>query len=254
MAAVFAVLRLPIRELQPDALHAWHRLGMRGLRFHLFSPAGRPGYVRGVGLDVFEVFRPVMRELGWIMQVWCDWRALAEFALKLREISEELPVVVDHMLNIPAERGTADPSFQALLGLVGEGFLHVKLSAPYRLSAQFPNYEDAERFPCGTPACQSGTASMGYRLATSADAAGDMPDDGHLLDLFHSWTPDPGHASSSWSIPPPACSIARDLHRVLRKSPVSRVFARRADRFRACPKKIARCVKCLTFGNAARWR
>ncbi len=25
--------------------------------------AGRPGYVRGVGLDVFEVFRPVMREL-----------------------------------------------------------------------------------------------------------------------------------------------------------------------------------------------
>ena len=30
---------------------------MRGLRFHLFPEAGRPGYVRGVGLEVFEVFR-----------------------------------------------------------------------------------------------------------------------------------------------------------------------------------------------------
>ena len=38
-------------------LRDWHKLGMRGLRFHLFSEAGKPGYVRGVGLDVFEVFR-----------------------------------------------------------------------------------------------------------------------------------------------------------------------------------------------------
>ena len=75
---VFAALRSPIRESRPRRCATWHRLGMRGLRFHLFSPAGRPGYVRGVGLDVFEVFRPVMRELGWIMQVWCDWRALPD--------------------------------------------------------------------------------------------------------------------------------------------------------------------------------
>ena len=58
----------------PAELRDWHRVGLRGLRFHLFSTAGRPGYVRGVGLDVFEVFRPVMRELGMVMQVWCDWR------------------------------------------------------------------------------------------------------------------------------------------------------------------------------------
>ena len=28
-----------------------------------------PGYVRGVGLDVFEVFRKSMAELGWVMQL-----------------------------------------------------------------------------------------------------------------------------------------------------------------------------------------
>ena len=124
----------------------WHRLGLRGLRFHLFSTAGRPGYVRGVGLDVFEAFRPVMRELGMVMQVWCDWRLLPDVAATLRGISAELPVVIDHMLNIPAERGVDDPCFQALLRLVGEGHAYAKLSAPYRLSSQFPDYPTRARF------------------------------------------------------------------------------------------------------------
>ena len=180
-------------RIRPDALHAWHRLGIRGLRFHLFSPAGRPGYVRGVGLDVFEVFRPVMRELGWIMQVWCDWRALADLAPKLREISDELPVVVDHMLNIPAERGTADPAFQTLLGLVGGGFVHVKLSAPYRLSAQFPDYEDAESFHAALVRANPERLLWGTDWPHPQIVATGMPDDGHLLDLFHAWTPDPRH-------------------------------------------------------------
>jgi len=30
-----------------------------------------------VGLDVFKVFRTAMRELGWVMQAFCDWRGLA---------------------------------------------------------------------------------------------------------------------------------------------------------------------------------
>ena len=64
----------------------------------------------------------------------------------LREISAEMPVVVDHMLNIPAERGVADPCFQPLVRLVGEGHAYAKLSAPYRLSAQFPDYPDARAF------------------------------------------------------------------------------------------------------------
>src|SRR5712691_7438789 len=92
-------------RVAPATLRDWHRLGMRGLRFHFFTAAGKPGYVRGVGLDVFETFRPVMRELGWVMQVWCDWRALSDVAGKLRGISAEMPVVIDHMLGIPAGRG-----------------------------------------------------------------------------------------------------------------------------------------------------
>jgi hypothetical protein len=80
------------------------------------------------------------------MQVFCDWRLMSEVAATLREISREMPVIVDHMLNIPARRGVNDAQFQALLRLVGGGHVHVKLSAAYRLSDEFPDYSDARPF------------------------------------------------------------------------------------------------------------
>lgn len=176
-------------RIAPATLRDWHRAGMRGLRFHLFSAAGRPGYVRGVGLDVFESFRPEMRALGMVMQVWCDWRLMAEVAPVLRTIAAEMPVVVDHMLNIPATRGVADGNFQALLRLVGEGHAHVKLSAPYRLSERFPDYEDARAFHDALLRANPERLVWGTDWPHPQIDGAVMPDDGHLLDLFMRWTP-----------------------------------------------------------------
>jgi 2-pyrone-4,6-dicarboxylate lactonase len=177
-------------RIAPDVLRDWHKIGMRGLRFHLFSDAGRPGYVRGVGLDVFDVFRKVMAELGWVMQVFCDWRLMGEVAPVLRDIARDMPVIVDHMLNIPAKRGVDDPNFQALLRLVGEGRAHVKLSAAYRLSSQFPDYPDARVFHDALVAANPERLLWGTDWPHPSIAAEIMPDDGHLLDLFYAWTPD----------------------------------------------------------------
>ena len=177
-------------RIAPETLRGWHTLGMRGLRFHLFSDAGKPGYVRGVGLDVFEVFRQTMRDLGWVMQVFCDWRLMQEVATSLREISRQMPVIVDHMLNIPAARGVGDPNFQALLKLVGEGHVHVKLSAAYRLSAQYPDYADARPFHAALLRANPERLMWGTDWPHPSIAADAMPDDGYLLDLLHDWTPD----------------------------------------------------------------
>jgi 2-pyrone-4,6-dicarboxylate lactonase len=177
-------------RIAPAALRDWHRLGMRGLRFHLFSEAGKPGYVRGVGLDVFETFRAAMRELGWVMQVFCDWRLLGEVAVRLRDISREMPVVVDHMLNIPAARGVGAANFQALLRLAGESHVHVKLSAAYRLSERYPDYADAKPFHDALVAANPERLLWGTDWPHPSIAAEVMPDDGHLLDLFTDWTPD----------------------------------------------------------------
>jgi predicted TIM-barrel fold metal-dependent hydrolase len=166
---------------------------MRGLRFHLFSAGARPSYVRGVGLGVFDIFRRVMRELNWVMQVWCDWRLLPEVTGVLRGVAAEMPVVIDHMLNIPAERGTDDSSFKALLRLVGDGHVHAKLSAPYRLSNRFPDYPDARAFHEALLRANPERLIWGTDWPHPQVPGGIMPDDGQLVELFQQWTPDARH-------------------------------------------------------------
>ena len=175
-------------RIAPATLRDWHKLGMRGLRFHLMEK--KPGYVRGVGLDVFEVFRKTMAELGWVMQVFCDWRLLQDTAPTLRAIARDLPVIVDHYGMVEAARGVNEPNFQALLRLVGEGAVHVKVSAPYRISTQFPDYADARALHEALVAANPERLMWGTDWPHPSIAAEVMPDDGHLLDLFFAWTPD----------------------------------------------------------------
>jgi predicted TIM-barrel fold metal-dependent hydrolase len=177
-------------RVKPETLRDWHAIGMRGLRFHLLSDAARPGYVRGVGLDVVEVFRKAMADLGWVMQIFCDWRLTQELSPLLREVSREMPVIIDHLLHMPAARGVGDPQFQALLKLVGEGDVHVKLSAPYRLSAQFPDYPDARALHEALVAANPERLTWGTDWPHPSIDAAVMPDDGHLVDLLYDWTPD----------------------------------------------------------------
>jgi predicted TIM-barrel fold metal-dependent hydrolase len=175
-------------RIAPVTLRAWHKLGMRGLRFHLFPE--RPAYVRGVGLDVFEVFRRTMAELGWVAQFFCDGRVLAEMAPALRAIAQDMPVIVDHYGMVDAGRGVNDANFQALLRLVGDGHAHVKLSAAYRNSKLYPDYPDVRPFH------EALVRANPERLMWATDwphpsiDAAVMPDDGHLMDLFCAWTPD----------------------------------------------------------------
>jgi 2-pyrone-4,6-dicarboxylate lactonase len=149
-----------------------------------------PQRLRGVGLDVFEVFRKTMAELGWVMQVFCDWRLLQDTAPTLRTIARDMPVIVDHYGMVEAARGVNEPNFQALVKLVGEGAVHVKLSAPYRVSTQFPDYADAQALHAVLVAANPERLMWGTDWPHPSIAAEMMPDDGHLLDLFYAWTPD----------------------------------------------------------------
>jgi len=175
-------------RIPPATLRDWHKTGMRGLRFHLFPQ--KPTYVRGVGLEVFDVFRKTMAELGWVMQIFCDPGMMQGLVPKLREISREMPVIVDHYMMMPAPRGVGDQNFQALLKLVGDGHVHVKVSAPYRLSTLFPDYADVRPLHDALVAANPERLMWGTDWPHPQIAAAVMPDDGHLLDLFYAWTPD----------------------------------------------------------------
>jgi predicted TIM-barrel fold metal-dependent hydrolase len=99
-------------------------------------------------------------------------------------------VIVDHLGMVPANHGVNDPNFQALLKLVGDGHAYVKLSAVYRLSTQFPDYPDARPLHDALIAANPERLMWGTDWPHPSIAADVMPDDGHLLDLFHDWTPD----------------------------------------------------------------
>jgi len=86
-------------RIKPEVLRDWHKRGMRGLRFHLFPPGVR----RGVGFDVFEIFRKTMADLGWVAQFFCDHRLLAPSAAAFKAISRDMPVIVDHLGMVPAD-------------------------------------------------------------------------------------------------------------------------------------------------------
>ena len=151
-------------RIAPETLRDWHALGMRGLRFHLF--AKKQNYVRGVGLDVFEAFRKTMAELGWVMQIFCDWQVMGDIAPRLREISRDMPVIVDHYGMVEAARGVNEPNFQALLRLVGEGVARQGLGAVPGLDA-ISRLCRRPRAARGAGRRQSGAADVGHRLAAS---------------------------------------------------------------------------------------
>jgi 2-pyrone-4,6-dicarboxylate lactonase len=63
------------------------------------------------------------------------------------------------------------------------------VSAPYRMSTQFPYYEDVRAFHEALVAANPERLMWGSDWPHPSIAADMMPDDGHLLDLFMAWTP-----------------------------------------------------------------
>lgn len=76
---------------------------------------------------------------------------------------------------------------------MGEGHVHAKLSAPYRLSERFPDYPDAQGFHDALVRANPERLVWGTDWPHPQIAAEVMPDDGHLVDLLNEWTPDARH-------------------------------------------------------------
>lgn len=158
--------------------------GVRALRFHHmphgvgFSP---------LGMQSFEKLAPIMAELGLHAQFMMDANALDSAMPFFR--NWKLPIVLDHMGNVDAAKGANQPGVQQMCRLLGEGRIWVKVSGSYRVSTQYPDYPDARAIHEALVRANPDQVLWGTdwphpRLEQ------DMPEDGHLLDLFNAWTPD----------------------------------------------------------------
>ena len=101
-----AASRSPTQSVPAAELRRWHALGVRGLRFNHFFRDGQLHYRGGVPLEAARVLAPVMRELGWHLQLWIDVKDLPETIPILQAL--DLPVVIDHMGRTDARAGTGD--------------------------------------------------------------------------------------------------------------------------------------------------
>ena len=159
--------------------------GVRGLRFSYFpGPPGRN--VATIGLEVLKALAPRMRALGMHAQVWMPCEAFVPMAEELLGLG--VPLVLDHMVRVDPARGVGDADFVALLRLVRDEDLWVKL-IPHRASGAYPDYADIAAFHAALVEVRPermlwGTDWPFVRMGEKT------PEAGHLLGLFEAWTPD----------------------------------------------------------------
>jgi len=168
-----------------DELKRMAGLGVRALRFH-HMPHG-VGF-SSLGMQSFEKLSPLMAELGLHAQFMMDANAI-DSALPFFKYWK-LPVVIDHMGNVDGKLGANQPGVQQMCKLLAEGKIWVKVSGAYRVSDQYPDYPDAR------PIHEALVKANPDQVIWGTDwphprLEKDMPEDGHLLDLFNAWTPEP---------------------------------------------------------------
>ena len=132
---------------------------------------------------------------------------MEDLAATFRDIAREMPSDCRSHASHPAARGVGDKNFQSLLRLVGEGHVHVKVSAAYRLSDRFPDYPDARPFHEALLRANPQRLLWGLIGRIRQFRGEVMPDDGHLFDLFLAMDAErTGAALHSRQKPQRACS------------------------------------------------
>jgi predicted TIM-barrel fold metal-dependent hydrolase len=174
---VVVVVQPEITDRELDDLHA---SGARAVRFIPTQPGGLP-------LSKLEYFAERVHERGWHIQLMLAPTHLIDLAPRLEKLRGDF--VIDHIGDIQAPGGTAQPAFKALLRLLETGNCWTKLSAGYHGSQEAPPYRDM------IPLVEALLNARPDRLLWGTDwphinIPGPMPKSTVFLDLLLDWVPD----------------------------------------------------------------
>jgi len=150
--------------------------GLCGARFHYMGHL-----VAGPKIDDVIVFAKRLADLGWHLQIHMEASLIADLAPALRR--SPVPVVMDHMGRLDASLGLEQPPFRALLALLNDKNIWVKVSGSDRVTRQGPPYADA------VPFAKKLVAEFGDRCVWGTDwphpnHPAPVPDDGVLVDIL----------------------------------------------------------------------
>ena len=162
-------------------LTALDAAGFCGVRFHYMRHLKQ-----AAPIDEVIAFGRRLAALGWHLQIHMQADLIAELAPAIHR--SPVPVVIDHMGRIDASLGLAHPHFRALLRLLDDRNVWVKVSGCDRATRQGPPYADA------VPFARKLVAEAADRVVWGLDwphpnHQGPVPDDGALVDLIVEMAP-----------------------------------------------------------------
>ena len=167
-------------EVTDDELANLHAAGARGVCFVRTQPGG-------LRLSELERFGDRIAPLGWHIQLMLGPAHLVELVPRLLKLHCDF--VIDHMSDIRAADGMAQPAFQALLRVLREGRGWTKLSAGYHLSDQAPPYPEVIPFVHALVEARPDRLLWGSDWP-HANHYGTMPNSTDLFDQLLDWVPD----------------------------------------------------------------
>ncbi|HZP68741.1 MAG TPA: amidohydrolase family protein [Pseudolabrys sp.] len=150
--------------------------GLCGARFHYMKHLGE-----GPSIEEAVKFARRLADIGWHLQIHMEAELIADLTPALRR--SPVPVVVDHMGRVDASLGLEHPHFRALLALLADRNVWVKVSGADRITRKGPPYSDA------VPFARRLVAEFGDRCVWGTDwphpnHQGPVPDDGTLVDII----------------------------------------------------------------------
>ncbi|WP_242904903.1 amidohydrolase family protein [Actinomadura terrae] len=172
---------LPTPRTTPAEVAGLHEAGVRGVRLQFMPHLGTspsPDEVRAVA--------DLVRPHGWHMAFHIAGDTVVDMFDTLRAGGP--PVVIDHMARVDLRTGLDGPQVSALRRLLDTGNVWVKLSAPDRLSAGGPPYDDAVELAALLAAQAPERCLWGSDFPHPN--VREMPDDGVLVDLIGRIAPD----------------------------------------------------------------
>src|SRR5882672_4370186 len=174
-------------DISDEELKAFDATGVRGVRVNIVDVKDRkPGTLPMAALT--QLARRIA-PLGWHMEFLMHADEFSDLDSTFADFPVE--IVLGHLGYLTIGKALDDAGFQALLRLMKAGKAWVKLTGPYRITAEPLPY------PATVPFAQALLEANRERVIWGSDwphvmLKGSMPNDGSLADVLFDWIPDAG--------------------------------------------------------------
>jgi predicted TIM-barrel fold metal-dependent hydrolase len=150
--------------------------GVRGVRFNFVKHLGGTP-----DLEVFDRVLDKIQPLGWHVVLHLDAGDILEHEERIRRI--KVPFVIDHMGRVQAKNGLEQEPFRRLLELMKNELAWVKICGPERVTSAGAPFHDAVPFARRLAEVAPDRTLWGTDFP-HPNIAGDMPNDGDLVDIL----------------------------------------------------------------------